>query len=257
MQNGIILFTTIFAFAMPLGLLIFWKKRSNLTMFPFTVGGMCYLLFAMVLEQLVHMICIGMIQPLSDAILSNSWLYVIYGCVVAGLVEESGRYFGFRVLLRNYPEKETSVAYGIGHGGLETILTLGLTYGVLFLTSRGIASGDAEANAVLIDYINSLTVSEACLTILERVAAMMMHIGLSILVFTAVHQKQQAYLFPIAIVLHGLAAAPLGMYQLELMPNLVLVEAIDFVFGACILAAGIMLYRKLPVTEKKEAKSEE
>ena len=82
MQNGIILFMTIFAFAMPIGLLIFWKKRSNLTMFPFTVGGMCYLLFAMVLEQLVHMICIGMIQPLSDAILSNFWLYVTFGCVV-------------------------------------------------------------------------------------------------------------------------------------------------------------------------------
>ena len=257
MQNGIILFTTIFAFAMPIGLLIYWKKRSNLSMFPFTIGGVCYLLFAMGLEQLVHVIFIGMIPPISDAILSNSWLYVLYGCIAAGLVEETGRYFGFRILLQNYPERETSVAYGIGHGGLETILTLGLTYGILLLTIRGAAFGDAEGNAALIDYINSLTVSEACLTTLERVAAMMMHIGLSIFVFTAVHQKKQAYLFPLAIVLHALAAAPLGLYQLELMSNLVLVEAIDLVIDGGILAAGIMLYRKLPVTEKKEAEQEE
>ena len=149
------------------------------------------------------------------------------------------------------------MAYGIGHGGLETILTLGLTYGILLLTIQGAAFGDAEGNAALIDYINSLTVSEACLTTLERVAAMMMHIGLSIFVFTAVHQKKQAYLFPLAIVLHALAAAPLGLYQLELMSNLVLVEAIDLVIDGGILAAGIMLYRKLPVTEKKEAEQEE
>ena len=257
MQNGIILFTAIFAFAMPIGLLIYWKKRSNLSMFPFTIGGVCYLLFAMGLEQVVHVVFIGMIPAVSNAILSNSWLYVLYGCIVAGLVEETGRYFGFRILLQNYPEREISVAYGIGHGGLETILTLGLTYGILLLTSRGIALGNAEGNPVLIDYINSLTVMEACLTMLERIAAMMMHIGLSIFVFTAVQQKKQAYLYPLAIVLHALASAPLGMYQLELMTNLVLVEAIDFVIDGCILAAGIMLYRKLPVTEKKEAESED
>ncbi len=39
----------------------------------------------------------------------------------AGLFEEIGRYVGFRLLLRGHLNWEGGIAYGIGHGGLESL----------------------------------------------------------------------------------------------------------------------------------------
>src|SRR5664280_645569 len=39
----------------------------------------------------------------------------------AGLFEEVGRYIGFRLLLRRHLDWEGGIAYGIGHGGLESL----------------------------------------------------------------------------------------------------------------------------------------
>ena len=45
-----------------------------------------------------------------------------------GVFEETGRLIAFKTVLRKRKNKETSISYGIGHGGVEVILILGLTY---------------------------------------------------------------------------------------------------------------------------------
>lgn len=245
MQTAHLIITTIFSFALPIGLMIYWKNRHKLTMFPFVTGALCFLLFAMGLEQILHMFCIGTDNPVSRAIQANPWLYVLYGCLTAGIFEETGRLFGFKFLLRNYKEKEISVAYGIGHGGIETIMTLGLTYGMLTLASLGVKFGDSAAQTAIMESIQNTSVGEMCLAMLERVSAMMIHIGLSIIVFIAANRKNKMGFYALAIVLHALANFAVGMYQVKLLNNVILVEIIAFVCGAGILALGIMLYKKM------------
>lgn len=235
--------TLIFSFAMPIGMMIYWKKRHGLTMVPFAVGAVCFLIFAMGLEQVLHAVCIGMDTPVSRTILGNSGLYVAYGCLAAGLFEETGRFFGFKFLLRKYREKTVSVAYGIGHGGIETIMTLGLTYLLLTLVSFGVTVGTPETNTLLMTSVQSASAGEMCLAILERVSAMMLHIGLSILVFTAVHDEKRRYFYPLAIVLHALANVMAGMYQTKLITNLLLVESVLLVVSLCVFGFGITIYR--------------
>ena len=45
---------------------------------------------------------------------------------MAALFEETGRYIAFRIFLKNHTERETAVSYGLGHGGIECIIVLGL-----------------------------------------------------------------------------------------------------------------------------------
>ena len=245
MQNIMLILTTLFSFALPIGLLVYWKNRHDLPMFPFVTGAFCFLLFALGLEQVLHTFCIVRDNPVSRAIQANPWLYVIYGCLAAGIFEETGRLFGFRVLLRNYKEKEISVAYGIGHGGIETILSLGLTYLLLSLVSLGVTMGSPEANAPLLESLQAATAGEMSLAMLERISAMMMHIGLSILVFIAVRDSSRFWLYPAAIGLHALADFAVGMYQVKILNSISLVEAIAFVCGLGILGFGAALYQKM------------
>lgn len=240
-----LIITTIFAFAMPIGLLIYWKTRHGLSLFPFLMGALSFLLFAMGMEQTLHAAVLGTDTPLSKTIQNTPWLYVAYGCLAAGAFEESGRFFTFKVLLRNYREKENAVAYGIGHGGIETILTLGLTYLLMTLVSFGVNIGGTELSPVLIESARTTTAPVMLLAMLERVSAMILHIALSIIVFTAANRLGKIRLFPLAIILHAAANIFAGMYQAGILTNIVLIELLTFLCSLCILMFGLRLYRKL------------
>lgn len=247
--------TAIFAFLLPIAALVIWKKKTGITFFPFLAGALCFMLFAMGLEQLLHGIFLAEGNPVSQTIMGTPWLYVLYGCLSAGIFEETGRLFGFKLLLRNYPEKETSVAYGIGHGGIESILTLGLSYLILSLVKLGITIGDAEAEAMLLDSIGTVTWSSALLAMLERVSAMTLHIGLSILVFAAANREGKKYLYPAAIVLHALADVPAALYQTGILKSIPLVEGIALLCAVCILLFGTMIYRKMDLDTDQGSES--
>ena len=188
------------------------------------MGSLCFLLFAMGLEQMLHAVVIGMENPISERINNTPWLYVLYGCLAAGIFEETGRYFGFSVLLRNYKEKEVSVAYGIGHGGIETIMTLGLTYGMLALVSLGVSLGDEQTSELLWKTINSAGAGEMCLAMLERVSAMMLHIGLSVLVFAAVRRGKKL-LYPLLFRVYH-RGYPVIHFSLGIKPCLLFLQLI-------------------------------
>ena len=63
----------------------------------------------------------------SQYVLTHAWAYTLIGCLLAGVFEEVGRYLAFRFLLKRYTNRRDAVTYGIGHGGIEAILVLGLT----------------------------------------------------------------------------------------------------------------------------------
>ena len=245
MQSTMLIITTIFAFAMPIGLLIYWKTRHGLSLFPFLMGALSFLLFAMGLEQMLHAAVLGTDSPHSKVFQNNPWLYVAYGCLAAGIFEESGRFFTFKVLLRNYREKEISVAYGIGHGGIETILTLGLSYLLMTLVSLGFTIGGTELSPVLIESARTTTAPVMLLAMLERASAMMLHIALSIIVFTAANRPGKIRLYPLAIILHAAANIFAGMYQTGILTNIVIIELLTFLCSLCILLFGIRIYRRL------------
>lgn len=142
---------------------------------------------------------------------NNMLLYVVIAALTAGIFEEFGRYFAFKVMLKNRRGYGHGLACGIGHGGIEAIVLIGLAYvsniliGVM-INSGGLAEMSGAEAAMLQPTVSAL-MGTAPINFLmggiERVFAICFHIAMSILVLYGVRKRNIAYTL-LAVLLHGL-----------------------------------------------------
>lgn len=234
----VILLVLFYSAVLPLGLFIWWKIKTGARIWCFISGALCFFIFAAILESLVNQFVLNGGNAVSETLLGSPLLYTVYGSLAAGLFEESGRLFGYKVLLRNHTEKECAVAYGIGHGGIEVVLMLGATYFVYLLALLGMPFGDETTTALVVSTANSVDIWSAFLAAFERVSAMMLHIGLSMIMFVAAKRKGKIWLYPVSILIHALSDVPAALFQSGVITDILLAEAIIFVVGALVLVAG-------------------
>ena len=250
--------TGVLAITIPVVLIVAWKMYTKRSLVPFWVGVMVFIAFSRMLEMIPHSLFLLSSNPVSKAINGNVVLYVIYAATVAALFEETGRYLAFRFVLTKHPNKETAVTYGIGHGGIECVLVLGVTYIQYYAYGQLINSGSmdkmlsaykdssqsVDALNQLITNIKGVTKMTCYMADLERISAMMVQIALSILVFQAVYVAGKKYMYWVAVALHFLTDVPAALYQkgvLKLLPT----EIILFVYAALVLALGVKIYQGL------------
>lgn len=206
------------AFLLPFGLLLYFHIRKKADIMPFFIGCAVMLLFAFILEQLAHSLILG--SPAGNVIQRNVWLYAVYGGLMAGLFEETGRFLAFRTVLKRKLDKDqNSLMYGAGHGGFEAITVLGIPmindiiYSVFLNTGHagtltGTLSGEAltrmnEVFSTLVSTPSGLFLLGAA----ERIMAVILQIAFSVLVWFSVKQKSRRYLYPAAIGLHFIVDA--------------------------------------------------
>ena len=219
----------VFGFALPIGLLLWWRRTRKAKLLPFFVGALAWFVFAGVLEQLFHS---AVLNSAANAFRANPYLYMLYAGLAAGVFEETGRYVAFRWLLRKnrYPERDTAVSYGIGHGGFEAMLLLGVTYAANarlalfylqgnFQAALALTGGDTPALASMLGELAQITPDICAVAMLERAGAMILHIALSIFVFLAARDKTQWTWFPFAILLHAIADMPAVLWQRGMLPT--------------------------------------
>ena len=233
----------VYSIALPVGLMIWWKKKTGEKLWCFIAGALCFTLFAMGLEQILHSVCLVSENPVSAFLMASPAAYTLYAGLAAGLFEETGRLFGFRVLLKQQREKACPVAYGIGHGGVEVFLVLGVSYLMLLLVKAGVSLGDAETTATMLQAADATQPGTVCIAMFERLSALMAHIGLSMLVFLAAREKGKGWLYPVAILLHALMDTSAALYQFGVIRSLWVVEGSAFVLGLAYLLLGRGLLR--------------
>ncbi len=253
--------TGMLAFTVPVVLIAVWKLRTRKSLVPFFIGMLTFVVAAKVLETIPHTVFIIMDNPVSRLLKSNAALYALYGGLMAALFEEGGRYVAFHFLIRKYPEKETAVTYGIGHGGVECMLVLGLgylqyyTYGQLLNNGtfdkmlKTMSGSELKAMQTVGDTIRDLTATDCLIAGWERISALMLQIGLSILVFKAVKVAGQKKMLWIAMILHMLADIPAGLYQMKAI-GLIPTEILLTVLSLAVLLYAMQVYKGI----KKEAK---
>lgn len=214
---------------LPFIFILVLRRRFKVQWLPILIGAGIFILFAMVLEQISHML---ILRPEADGtiplIAESPWLYVLYGVLAAGIFEETGRLFAFLFMKRRYKIVDSAVSYGIGHGGIEAIIIVGLGMLNTVILSLMINSGSMIVDSLPAGTVESITgtpVYMYILSILERVIAISVHIGLSILVWAAVMKKGKWWLFPLAIVLHALTNLTAAMLQAGLLTNIWLMYA--------------------------------
>lgn len=213
---------------LPILVLLIWKKRTGSKIKPAVVGAIVFVLFAQILEGIPKFIFFAGVLPISDYVWSHTWTYVMTGCLLAGIFEEVGRYVAFRFFLRKYQDRKDAITYGIGHGGIESILVLGIagisSIGMAAVINNGsmeqslanLSMGQARSIELQVAAIVGYGAVRMLLEVLERVVAMTLHIALSVIVFQSVRAKKIGFLF-LAILLHACFDIPAALYQCSVL----------------------------------------
>ena len=238
-----IIFSLCISIALPVVLLIVVHKKTKARMAMAVIGAATFFLFAMVLEQILHAVVLGVG---GERITGNIWIYGLYGGLAAGLFEEVGRFVAMRFAMKKQLNLPNALMYGVGHGGIEAILIVGLASVSNLVTSIMINAGTLEASLGALDQATkeaTLTQLSALWTTpsyqfflsgIERIVAVTLHIALSVLVFQAVKLGKKRYWF-LAFAIHvgvDFATVIAANYL-----NLVLVE----VMLAVLVAGGVVL----------------
>ncbi len=237
-------------------LLSWWMvKKYNVKVRTILIGAGVFVLFALVLETILHQLVLkGTIGP---SITGNVWYYALYGGLAAGIFEETGRFLAMQFLLKDEPSgAKTAVAYGIGHGGIEMLIIFGvsmianLVIAVLINAGQAdtiLSTVPAEAQAQMQGTFAQFETSSpgTFLTGLwERASAIILQLGLSVFVWTAVRKGGKwLWLFPAAILLHFLVDASAVLLMKSV--SMVTLEAIVSAMAVAVGASAVMLAKKL------------
>ncbi|MCH3907382.1 MAG: YhfC family intramembrane metalloprotease [Sphaerochaeta sp.] len=205
--------SVIVAIGLPVALLLWWHKRTKASWRDAAVGALVFFVFALVLEQLLHMVVWRTPVP------TIPWAMILYGSFAAGVFEETGRYVGFRFLLKRQNRKEDAIMYGIGHGGLESVLISGLsllvTLVVVLRSNAGAILSPAFQQTVAA--VGAGDVPTLLAGGIERIIAIALHIALSVLVFQAVKRPGCVWLYPLAILLHAAVDSLAMLYRYQIL----------------------------------------
>lgn len=250
------------SFVMPLAIIILWKIRCKQGIIASLTGALVFITFGGILKSVPNMLFLSVDSPVSRFIKSNIWIYAIYAGLMAGIFEELGRFISFKLFLGKNDYRETAIAYGFGHGGIECMMVLGFSMLQNFTYAQVINAGqmeqmigtleDESSKEVfreLQEAIINLSVSECVWEGIERISAMILQVALSVLVFYAAKTINKKYFLVIAIALHALIDVFAALNQQQSVP-LAVVEIIIFVYALAVGVFAYKIYGRLPKLEK-------
>ena len=201
----------IVAVGLPMGLMLYAFLKLKADLLWFGIGAATFIIFALVLEQCLHVV---MIKQFGEALTGNLLVKAVYGGLAAGVFEELGRFTSMNLFKKKGLNKLNALMYGVGHGGIEAIIIVGLTSISNLIASIMINTGtfepmlaslDAEVKAQTLKQVSLLWTTSPLdfyLAGVERVVAITLHICLSYIVYKAVTNKKVQLLL-LAIVLHA------------------------------------------------------
>lgn len=206
-------FSLIVAIGIPITLCILVHCRTKAKISSFFLGGGVFIVFALILEQMLH----GVVFLVFGFKITNyTLLYGLYGGAAAALFEETGRFVAMKFLMKKQLTRNNALMYGVGHGGFEAILIVGLAYINNIITALLINSNQLETMISPLNESqreNTIQSISALWTIssdqffaagVERISAIILQIALSVLVYKAVKSGQKKFFF-LAMGAHFLA----------------------------------------------------
>ena len=261
-----LIITVILMIAIPVSFFICWRRKhkKQTRIIWLIAGALGFMVSARVLELGVHYFCIIADNPISRFINENTAAFVLYGITMAGVFEECGRYIVLKYIMKKNRTRENAVMYGIGHGGIEILAVILPSMITYLVTAILFSSGNTE-NALAALKITEETAAAAlpvvqaaaafdygmmAINVIERLLAMLLHIGLTVIVYYSVVQSKKAYLL-LAIVLHMLMDTFPALSQRGVVP-LWTVEVWTALWTAVIVFITAKLYGKMKAASSGE-----
>ena len=241
--------------AVPIALAWWLVRKYKVRWSVILAGAAAFFIAALVLESAVHQLVLN--GPGGNAILGNTIYYALYGGLMAGLFEETARFLVMKYYLKKrVPDTVLpGVAYGVGHGGAEMLIIFGIGMVSSIVMALMVNAGQTEAliaktpeasQAALqaqIDQLVGTKPGALLIGIWERIAAIVLQIAQSVLVWTGVRKGGKwIWLFPLAILLHAVIDA--GAVLLSKSAGMVPIELIVTAEAVAVAALAWLVARK-------------
>jgi len=229
-----------------LAIYLFRKKKQKIS--TLLIGAATFVVFALILEATINKLVLSNSSPFGQDILHNIWLYGAYAGLAAGIFEEVGRFIAFKLILKKATNPDDSLMYGVGHGGIEAIILVGLqltiigVYAVIFNSNPG--SGALSQD--ILDTLEPLSSSPAIYNLIagiERMIAITLQIALSVIVFVGVKNKGKNHLIFIAILIHAFVDF-MAVILME-FTNVYLTEAVILILTLVTVFFAYRLYKEM------------
>lgn len=243
----------LFGIAIPLTLLAILVKKHGCKKLPFFVGCATFFLAAIVLEGLVHTVVLG--GGRAQALMAKPFLYALYGGLMAGLFEETGRFVAYKFLHKKSDDDKTALVYGAGHGGFEAFYLLvismitNLFFGIMINTGNTqvlFAKADEATVAAINQTLQTLCTTNPVMflvSILERIGAVAFHMAASVLVWFAVKNSKRWYLYPVAILLHAFLDM-IAAFGNSIGFPIMVIELLLYIYAALNVLLAVRIWKK-------------
>lgn len=251
----------------PLAIALVWKFTKKEAFTTVLLGAASFIVFVFILEKPIQNVLLfptamGLKDtPVSLFFNAHPVLLSFLAGLFPGLFEETGRLVLFKTLLRKRTQRETSISYGIGHGGIEVMLMLGMSYVNYIAYALMINTGAfgqlvdqiaAQAPEQLsqvpeiVALLTNFSVGDLGINLVERIFAVMFHIGASVLVFYACKDKKKFWLYPLAIAIHTLmdGFVALNLFGVISVSTWMLEVYVGIVGVLTFFGAYFLLYKK-------------
>lgn len=270
-SNGtvsIILLGVSYSIVLPLLLCVIFKKRFKAHLKPFFLGMLAYAAFSFCLVNLVN----GLLLMFVDTSGFSSGMIFVYSLctqTIGALLAQSGKYYTIRILKNDpnpnkYAMRGDALELGTGFGGLEAIMTIGITmasyfsYAALIMQSESVQtvldSFTGEDKAGVQEIINLLTTSSTMdfLAInIQGLAMIIFQIGSTLLVFRAVFGENDKAYFRLALIFHIIMIIPGCILNAGIIKNVWFETITMLVFSVAVL---VYSYDKIKEYEKRHVK---
>ncbi|HNR64773.1 MAG TPA: YhfC family glutamic-type intramembrane protease [Atribacterota bacterium] len=238
----------------PIVLFTIFRKKYKANIAPFFIGCTVFIIFALLLERFFITFLFKMAA--GKVIRSSIWLYGIFGGLMAGLFEETGRFTAFKTILKKSRSNDANaLMYGAGHGGFEAfyILVFSMISNIIMSVMLNLGLQDKLISGVTDEAkLRTLYATFAVLAgtppvnflmgIVERIAAVALHISLSVLVWFAAGKEARCFWFyPLAILLHS-AVDAIAVIMSKYLPNVWAILAVIYVLSTCCVMLALKVW---------------
>lgn len=246
--------TLVLSVLLPLAVIIVLLVRKKIHVIPVLVGAAVFFVFQMILRipalQIAAQLSPGFARFIATPIAGGAFLGI-----TAGLFEEFGRYAGYRLLLKRRTAWSDGFAFGLGHGGIESILLIGMSYVNNLLYSVVINTGGWGELAALLPQGTADQIFAALtgtppysflLAGVERVFAITIQVAFSLLVLYGVRTKRFRYVL-LAVALHLLVDGPIALLSTHFT-----IWGAELYVALCAAAALVFILRSRAMFERLE-----
>jgi uncharacterized membrane protein YhfC len=235
----------LFAIFYPLVLAIILSKRLNVDPHYAGYGALIFFLFQIITRIPLVQVVGGVLAPALKSSYLALLLWLIALTLTAGLFEEIGRYVGYRWLMKKEQKTwEKALMYGVGHGGIESILLVGVSLGfsvLVGLVLLVVPSSVLPASLVtpLSQQYASIAHQPGWLPLLglwERLWTLPVHLALSVVVVQMFLRGQRRWLW------YAIAAHALVDFISVALPTLLGLSGLTSVFFSegCVALFGLL-----------------